>query len=478
VSTKERIDLDALLAGWPAPGRDEPAWEARADAIVKAALDARSSGAAEDGLADLLSPPSLVDDVPGGGDVALLAFPDHARVSAGEVKMSDGNADRGSGQPSEPPRKKQSLKEIAARASQSGRTSMPGSAPPPSFGSTPPSRPSLSTPVPSVTTPIPASRPVEAGADDSGRVDLAAVNAAATPEQVAAAEKAKPASVGLLEDDDKKPASAPAATQRSAAAPAPAAEPQKKGGLLVGVAIAAIGIAAAIAIVMRGGGGTTQPTASQEAAPPATATAVAAAEPTAAPSAAPKAEPTSDAIALSDIPSAEPSAAAAPGPAAGGNEAPTAAPAAADTSKVAAAAPSAAPSAKPAAPTGTPGDLASAMAAATGADKDKKDNAGSGDTPTPAAASRSSNIPEQPPQGSVSAAVGSVIGGAKGCVAGADDVSRATITFGSSGAVSSVSVTGWAAGKGAASCIKSALKAANVGPFQKSSYSVGVTIRP
>lgn len=57
------------------------------------------------------------------------------------------------------------------------------------------------------------------------------------------------------------------------------------------------------------------------------------------------------------------------------------------------------------------------------------------------------------------------MGGAKACVAGADDdVSRATITFGSSGAVQSVSVAGWAAGKPAASCIQSALKGANVGP--------------
>jgi hypothetical protein len=41
-----------------------------------------------------------------------------------------------------------------------------------------------------------------------------------------------------------------------------------------------------------------------------------------------------------------------------------------------------------------------------------------------------------------------------------------------------VNVNGWAAGKGAAGCIKSALKSANVGAFSKPSYTVSVTIRP
>ena len=119
------------------------------------------------------------------------------------------------------------------------------------------------------------------------------------------------------------------------------------------------------------------------------------------------------------------------------------------------------------------------MAKATGAEK----GAGQGtDTAEPASGggkgSKSSSIPEQPPQGSVQAAIGSVMGGAKGCVAGADDVSRAQITFGSNGSVTNVSVSGWAAGKGAAGCIKGALKGANVGPFSKPSFTVGVTIRP
>jgi hypothetical protein len=89
-----------------------------------------------------------------------------------------------------------------------------------------------------------------------------------------------------------------------------------------------------------------------------------------------------------------------------------------------------------------------------------------------------SNIPQQPAQGSIAPALRSVMGGAKKCVAGADDVSNAAITFGSNGAVKSVTVTGWAAANGATDCIKSALKGANVGPFWKPSFIVNVTIKP
>ena len=108
-----------------------------------------------------------------------------------------------------------------------------------------------------------------------------------------------------------------------------------------------------------------------------------------------------------------------------------------------------------------------------------KDPAEAAGTPEPAAGNaKTQNIPEQPSQGSVQAAVGTVMGGAKGCVAGADDVSRANVTFSSGGAVTSVSVTGWAAAHGKSSCVQAALKGAKVGAFSKPSYTVGVTIRP
>jgi len=119
------------------------------------------------------------------------------------------------------------------------------------------------------------------------------------------------------------------------------------------------------------------------------------------------------------------------------------------------------------------GTLDDAMKKVAGTDGEKPQE----EAPAPAAGNPK-NIPDRPATGSVTAAIGSVMGGARSCVAGADDVSRATVTFGSSGAVQSVGVSGWAAGKPAASCIQSALKGANVGPFSQPTFTFGVTVRP
>jgi hypothetical protein len=137
---------------------------------------------------------------------------------------------------------------------------------------------------------------------------------------------------------------------------------------------------------------------------------------------------------------------------------------------VAAAAPPAAPSNR--------GDLASAMEKAVGGTEKASPESQGAEPASGGPKPRSQNIPEQPSQGSVAAAIGAVMGNAKACVAGADDVSRAQITFSSNGSVSNVSVSGWAAANGAAGCIKAALKGANVGPFAKPSYTFGVNIRP
>jgi hypothetical protein len=83
-----------------------------------------------------------------------------------------------------------------------------------------------------------------------------------------------------------------------------------------------------------------------------------------------------------------------------------------------------------------------------------------------------------PSSGAVQAAVGSVLGNARVCVAGDREASRARVVFGSSGSVSQVTVTGPAAGTPAESCIKAALSKARVAPFQKANYSVDTTIRP
>lgn len=91
---------------------------------------------------------------------------------------------------------------------------------------------------------------------------------------------------------------------------------------------------------------------------------------------------------------------------------------------------------------------------------------------------KSSNLPVQPEQGRVDAAIGKVRRAARVCVAGASEPTTASVTFGSSGAVVSVSVGGWAAANGKADCVKSALQGARVEPFAKPTFKVSITVRP
>lgn len=462
----EKESLDALLREWPAPGvtlhdleQEDGAASPRADDIARAAMSAPRGD--EGALAALLDAPRL-DAEPGEPGTIVL------KEAGGEKKMAKDNesGEPTSGAPSAIPaavpseRKRTSLKAMAERASQSGgRPSSPGAGPssvsPPSLTGVPASRISLA----------PVSRPIEAKSDDSGLVNLTLVKESATPAQVAAAEKAKPGQVDLFEDE--KPVAA-AAAATVVAAPTPITASKKSNtSAVAGIAIAVIGLAAAFAMMQR---------------KPTPAPTVAEAKPTPTMEAAPaptQAAPAETVAAASPEPSAEPTAAASADPApkvALGGPLPTAAavaakdPAPAD-GKVAAATPPAA-----AAPTGQAGDLQSEMIRAAGGAKDPAAGAG---TPEPAAGNaKNQNVPEQPSQGSVQAAVGAVMGGAKGCVAGADDVSRANVTFGSGGTVSSVSVTGWAAAHGKSACVQAALKGAKVGAFSKASYTIGVTIRP
>lgn len=398
-----------------------------------------------------------------------------------ETDPTSGSPKSEASRPSEgEPKKKLSLKEIAERASQSGR---PG---PVSGGRSSQSElpSSIKTPlpgrasVPSRSSSVPP-RASDAGREDSGIVDLKVVQASATAEQKAAAEKAQPATAGLFDDDKGGQAKAAVATGAAkpdlkVVAPAPAAK-KGSGGLVAGVVVAVLGLAAAVAIVKLNQPAPAAPTAAPakvEAAP----------EPKAAPADQPKA------VAAATDPAApagtEPAPAdalqkpgAGPALAMGGPASPAPAGAAKEGAPPAEAAqPLAANTPTPAAPA-KPGDLNSAMQNAVGPSGSK--SAGGSDDAEPAAAKKGNqNVPEQPSQGSVQAAIGSVMGGAKACVSGADDVSRAQITFSSGGTVSSVSVSGWASGKSAAGCIKSALKGASVGPFSKPSFTVGVTIRP
>lgn len=481
MKSDQKLDLDAMLARWPAPARDDAAWESRAEAIMAAAVAARSA-AGEPAMALLAAPPLAAeagepasDGVAAGGTGADSVAGRKGAVGSegpgsGERKMSDGTNQGGPKDPgspaSEQPRKKQSLKDIATRASQSGRSSIPASAPTSATG----------TPVPrsATATPIPSSRALEAKADDSGMVDLKVVQATVTPQQVAAAEKAKPGSSDLFEDEEKIEGAPP--TKRAggavAAVKAPPPAPQR-GGVVIAIGLAAIGVAAAVLIMMRGAGQSPASKPGAEARPVETAAATATAAQAAASATAAPAE-----VAAAETPSATPIADSRGGPAtpgAAGGAAPSG-----DTGKLAAADPRPAlggPAPAAVAPAAK-GDLTSQMAAATGADKNKSGATDANPEPASGGGSKNSSVPEKPPQGSVQAAIRAVSGNAKACVAGADDISRANVTFGSNGAVTSVSVSGWAAGKGAASCIKTALKGANVGPFSSPSFTVTVPIRP
>lgn len=96
----------------------------------------------------------------------------------------------------------------------------------------------------------------------------------------------------------------------------------------------------------------------------------------------------------------------------------------------------------------------------------------------PAELTSSDGMADRPSTGAAQAAVGAVLGAARSCIAGQPAGSSATLVFGSSGEVSSVSVSGPAEGTPAAACIQAALKKARVQPFAASSFSLGVTIRP
>jgi len=268
-------------------------------------------------------------------------------------------------------------------------------------------------------------------------------------------------------------------------APAPAAEgtarraitipPERKGGsgdvrtLWMGVGIAAVGLAAGFGLYLKG---TSEPHAviiAQAPAPLATAAVQpAAAEPPAAqhtPSPGLMIDQTPHGVSLDQLAGeaeAKPGAPAAAAPAVAGGGAPTAAPASPSARTVV---PervvleedkSATPAAGPATPTPTP---ASAPL-------------------RPAELNRETGTGDRPSAGAAQAAVGAVLGAARSCIAGHPKASSATLVFGSSGEVASVSVGGPAAGTPAAGCIESALKKARVQPFAAPTFSLAVTVRP
>lgn len=87
-------------------------------------------------------------------------------------------------------------------------------------------------------------------------------------------------------------------------------------------------------------------------------------------------------------------------------------------------------------------------------------------------------LPVKPSTGAVQAALGSVMSGARHCVAGDDAPSSAVVVFGSDGRVQHVAVTGPAAGKSSGACIEAQLGRARVQPFASANFSVSATVRP
>ena len=99
-------------------------------------------------------------------------------------------------------------------------------------------------------------------------------------------------------------------------------------------------------------------------------------------------------------------------------------------------------------------------------------------TPAPPTDTGGGNVPQKPSLGAVASGVGSAKEQARACLSPDSPISHANITFDSTGSVTSVSVTGFAAGKPAEGCIKAALRRAKLPAFAQPTYTTGVTIRP
>jgi hypothetical protein len=126
-----------------------------------------------------------------------------------------------------------------------------------------------------------------------------------------------------------------------------------------------------------------------------------------------------------------------------------------------------------AAESGPAGDLGAAIKKEVGADESQKNDAKAAS----ASGTAAGNLPQKPSQGAVTGAIGAVLPAARACLGPDDPVSRASIVFGSSGAVQSVSVSGGASGKPAEACIKDALMKAKVQAFADPTYSANITVR-
>lgn len=511
--TPKKLSLDAALREWPEVEKTATDWENLAQRIDER-VQSGEAGATVAYVSDanlLAEPLGQID-----GEGHNSAAPE-TRVKAGETRASKGETMT---MPADRERDRRSLQDLAKLAA-SGMTP-----PPPSVQAPLSSAPSAAS---GPSAPSGVQRAAEAKKDDSGIVDLAMASQS-DPQAAVRAQSTPLANAGLFDDEPasvkpgpvsgalmnapvsqqfQQPApsippfsspsapppsvapfaqapvsSAPAsfvpATQNSAVASS-AQQPiaAKKGNgkviaLVLGGLIAASSMAAGGFFFMKHRAETAAAQLAQStavvappvvAAPPET-------KPVEAANAAPATEPSVDPNAL---PTPDTKVAAAKTAPKGGapvavakNEKPAPAPAKEEAAKL---------SAKdlPTTPTGPGGDLGSAMGAAVGKD-------GKPVEATPAAGANgpqfaAGTVPQKPSQGAVTGAIGAVLGGARACLGPDDPVSRAAITFTSTGTVQSVNVSGGAAGKPAEGCIKAALGKAKVAPFAEPTYTANITVR-
>jgi hypothetical protein len=87
------------------------------------------------------------------------------------------------------------------------------------------------------------------------------------------------------------------------------------------------------------------------------------------------------------------------------------------------------------------------------------------------------SLPLSPSQGAINSALGQARREAQACIEEDAGISHASVRFNSTGAVESVTVSGWAAGRPAEACVRAALLKPRVEPFLQPTYVVTVTIR-
>ena len=446
--SNDKIDaaVDRCLAAWPSPERDNAEWDEMTDRITSRISDPATTKADP----ECFEPPLPAQS----GEGSMAIAPSQSEIA----------------KPVEEDRpRRSSLKEIAQRISTlpAAAGSAPASAraqPPAS----PLARPSEARP--------PVTRPVEAKSSDSGMVDLQAVRESAMPLPEGAV---KPGGAGLFDDEgDEAPERGPAAAPRPAGRVSVKPAAKKKSSttpIVVGVGFAIAALAAAVMLVNKQNLAVPPDKTISHA--PAIAAVASAATTTMEPQAAPaesasSASSESLAAPLGAVARADDLKAMGPPESHGGKEAVAETPA----PRSASANDKDTPRDKTATGSATQGEsgLGAAMATAVASIPGKAAE------PPPAASSpgAAGDLPDSPPQGAVSGALGAVMGSARACVAGMDEPSHAQVVFGSDGRVTNVSVSGPAAGKAASGCITNALKRARVSPFRRPSFTVGVTVRP